>query len=236
MRKGPGGSWYVETDLNGDDEWPALRRYRNWLTEAPYNPGCLPRFLEYVNSPDFRINEVSRTTDGGVDLAKVVFEYVPKDPKKPRLLGWLRLDLARSWVIRDYEFDVRLAGLQDGAKAETTIRNKGFVKYRQENGRQIPTAIEVTKYAKNGNSVTDHINISKYFFVSIPPEEFTLSAFGLGDYELTLSQVQTRTTYRTVTLALGAFLAALVLFRMGRSIQKGRKGTKTRSIRGEPVR
>jgi hypothetical protein len=222
MRKGPGGSWYVDTDVNANDDWPAMTRYRSWLTAAGYSPGGFPRFPEYVNSAEFRIRAVSRVTDRGADLTKVVFEYVPKDPQKPRIEGWLRLDPALSWVIRDYEFTTRFSWLRDGVKRETTVRNKGFVNYTQENGKPVPGEMEVSKYFDNGKTTTDHVNISKFEFTTSPPEEFTLSAFGLGDYELTASQVQTRATYRSAALACGAFLAAFVLFRIGRSIQKGR--------------
>ncbi len=221
MRKGPGGSWYVETDVNTDDDWPAMTRYRNWLTAAAFSPGGFPRFLEYVISADFRIREVSQAADRGVDLVKVVFEYVPKDPQKPRLEGWLRLDPAMSSVIRDYEFTTRLSWLRDGVKGETSIRNTGFVNYTLENGKPVPSEIEVSRYV-NGRTTTDHVSISDFRFTLSPPQEFTLSAFGLGDYERTASQVQTQATYRSAALALGAFLAAFVLFRMGRSIQKGR--------------
>ena len=235
MRKGTHGSWYVETDLNSDDDWPALMRYRSWLIESPYNPGCIPRFREYLDSPEFKIRQVSHSTEGGVELAKAVFEYVPQDTKKPRLEGWLRADPARNWAIHDYDFNVRLVSIREGTKSEASIRNKGFVNYRQEDGRLIPAEIEVSKHAQNGNIVTDHTSVAQFLFASSPPEEFTLSAFGLGDYELTVGQAQARSTYRMIALALGAFLAAFFLFRMGRSIQKGARANYAELIRREQV-
>jgi hypothetical protein len=221
MRKGTQGSWYVETDIDSDDDWPALMRYRSWLIEAPYNPGCIPRFREYLDSSDFKIRQVSVSTEAGVELTKAVFEYAPQDTKKPRLAGWLRVDASRSWAIHDYDFDVRLVSVREGTKREASIRNKGFVNYSEQDGRLIPAEIEVSKHAQNGNIVTDHTSVAQFLFASTPPEEFTLRAFGLGDYELTVGQAQARTTYRMIALAVGAFLAAFVLFRMGRSIQKG---------------
>ncbi len=233
MRKGTYGSWYVETDLNSDDDWPALMRYRSWLIESPYNPGCIPRFREYLDSSDFKIRQVSRSTEGGVELTKAVFEYAPQDTKKPRLDGWLRVDPARNWAIHDYDFNVRLVSVRDGTKRETSIRNKGFVNYRENEHRLFPAEIEVSKHAQNGNIVTDHTNVSEFLFAPSPPEEFTLSAFGLGDYELTVGQAQARTTNRMIALALGAFMAAFVLFRIGRSIQKGARANNSELIRQE---
>jgi hypothetical protein len=235
MRKGTHGTWYVETDLSSDDDWPALMRYRSWLIESPYNPGCIPRFREYLDSPDFKIREVSRSTEGGVELTKAVFEYAPQDTKKPRLAGWLRVDPARNWAIHDYDFDVRLVLVREGTKSQTSIRNKGFVNYSEQDGRLIPAEIEVSKHAQNGNIVTDHTNIAQFLFATSPPEEFTLSAFGLGDYELTVGQAQARTTYRTIALAVGAFLAAFVLFRTGRSIQKSTRASNSELIRRESL-
>jgi len=105
-RKQPGGSWSVEIDQNVNEELPGLMLYRNWLTVAPYGPGCVSLFSEYIGSPDFGIQDVSRTTDGGMNLVKVIFQYAPKGAMS-RAQGWLRLDPAMSGVIRDYDFETR---------------------------------------------------------------------------------------------------------------------------------
>ena len=207
-----------------------MLRYRSWLTQAPYNPGCIPLFLDYLGSPEFTIREVTRMSEDGVDLAKVDFAYRPKDSKKPTLEGWLRLETARTWVIHDYDFDMRIASVREGARAEAVVRNKGFVKYREEDGKPVPAEIEVSKTARNGNTLTDHTSVSEFLFKPSPPEDFTLAAFGLGDYELTLSEAQTRSTYRNLAIAVGAFLAAFVLFRLGRSIHKNARGSRVETV------
>ncbi len=221
------GSWYVELDFNSpNDELFVMKLLRMRLTTAPYSPGCGPDFPEHVSSAEFKILEVSRATDAGSDLAKVKFQYIPKDEKKASLDGWFRVDLAMNWVIRDYEFESHRAWVsaRDGVTRNSTFRTNGFVNYRRENGNPLPTEIEIRLYNNNRKVPSvDNYKISKYVIGPTPPTEFTLAAFGLGDYDRTVTQVQTRSTYRTAVLSVGAFFAAFLLFCIGRSIQKARK-------------
>ena len=219
------GVWSIEADFGREnDPFPAVHHYRGALTESPYAPGGDPRLPAIFESPEFRIREISHSRDDASELAKVAFEYSPKDAKQSRIQGWLRLDITSGWVVRDFDLEER--GFRPQGGAPFTLRTKGFMKYNRQNGRAIPAEVEVTKISENGWWMTDHFNIAKYEMTSLPPAEFTLAAFGLADFERTLEQAETRRTYRTAVLAGGAFLVASALFGMGWQIQKRRKRTR----------
>ncbi len=223
-RKPEGGSWSVETDT-ANGRFPALKLHGMRLTTAAYSPSGIVGFAELVRSPDFKILEVSRNMDAGADIAKVSFRFSPTVKGKNPLEGWFRLDLGMNWVIRDYEFESRgtTTSSPDGSARNWSVRTNGFVSYRLVDGKPAPTENEIRmRHDRRGETIVNY-KISKFVFGSTPPEDFTLAAFGLDDYDRTVSQAQTRSTYRTAVASAAAFVAAFVLFCVGRSIQKSRR-------------
>ena len=226
FRKPTSGSWYVDIDLRSDnEEFPAFAQYRSRLTAAAFSPGCLPGFVELVDSGGFTVREVVEVSADGVALEQVRFLYVPAEEGKPRIEGWVRLDPAMGRVVHDYDFESKGSSVRDAVKREWTMRTKGFVTYRKDRGKPVPAEVEVATYVNGNRSSTHHYGVARYSLRETPSEDFTLAAFGLADYDRTVGQVERRTTYRTAVLAGTAFLVALFLFAVGRRVHRARGRT-----------
>jgi hypothetical protein len=219
----PQGPYVLRNLSKGGQEIRVVDVLRRRVRDAPYRPAGVYRFDEYVDSPQFKIEKVSRVKEAGQELTRVVLHYLPPGEREQRIDGHIDLDESMGLVIRSCELELRWSTPQGPAHVVVG----GSVNYKEQNGKAVPTEVNFSQHAvpSNANNVTYQweYRITRYSLESTPPEQFTLAAFGLGDYQRTLSQVHARSAYRTSVIAVGALLAAFVLFRIGRSIQKGRK-------------
>ncbi len=193
------------------------------VRNAPYSPSGFGRFAEYVNSPDFKVREVARSVDGGDSFVRVDFEYLPAKEGTPkrsggpiyqRLEGRLYLDPSMNWVIRKY--DIQARDVFGGGK-EVLLHTVGAVQYRQDGVTAIPTVIDYKLTVDEKMIQAWRYEISRFALASTPPEEFTLAAYGLGDFEQPSARTTNRTAYYAMAVGIAALLISLLLSRLARS-------------------
>ncbi len=223
-RAGPGQPYTVTQHSSDDEDQRALFELRARVRDAPYRPGEVKDFQDYVRSPHFSVKEARRITREGRPLIRLVIHYNP--PTEPDLYigGRMDLDETLGLAIRGYELEFRRF------KGRLHMRASASVQYAQENGKAVPTRISYqTQRIPVGGLTRWEYNISKYSFESTPPEAFTLAHYGLGDFERTLSQVEKRNTYRTYVVAATAFLIGLFICEIARRMLKRRAAASVRA-------
>ncbi len=217
-RRAPGGPYFLVRSENGTVIPYNVQTFRHRVKNAPYCLAGFPDFVEYVNSPQFHVTEVSNTTDSGRALTKVVFEYAPNDFKKPNMEGWLRLETSFNWVIRDYEISVTHT---KPGQPPIISHISGSVDYRQEQGTPIPIRIKYDGWddfsTKKKRFFEDTLyELDRFALGATPSEDFSLAAFGLGDFERPSARASNRIPYYLVVGALVALLISAALARIAR--------------------
>ena len=164
-------------DEKSPDLWNSRKEFCGDLAIAPYTPS-LP---QVVQSKGFRCISVDPEPTNGEELVRLTFSFTPEG--RIRLKGgWLVLDPSHYWVIRKGEIESDLGEQRDG-KAKWTVESD----YREGlNRHPIPV-----KRAQKGKIWEKDRLISEQEFlyhsfdyrerVSIPENEFTLSAYGLPE-------------------------------------------------------
>jgi len=90
------------------------------------------------------------------------------------------------------------------------------------------TINEVSAEATNKGlslEATRRCEISRFEFGATPAHEFTLAAYGLGDFENPSGRKISRVPYYAAAIALAAFLAGIVLQRIARAGRRRREST-----------
>ena len=208
-RSDPPGSYAVDTE-----------RYRRRVLVASYCPGHLGEFPGCVSSPNFKVREVTQVSDSGERLLKASFEYSPPDQKKRKLSGWLTVDPAMNWAVREYEIQIRNPAKTP--ELSTFVGTAGFTK----DGETVVLATSDSMSTRGNENYTytvkEKIEISKFRFVATPVHEFTLAAFGLGDFESPSRRSSNRVPLYATVLAIGAFAVGIILNRRAKCAS-GRK-------------
>ncbi len=165
-----------------------------------------------VASGRFRVRSVHRVDREGRPLLRVDFAC-PPDAKGGNLLdaigieGWMTVDPALGHAV--CEHDVRLTY---PGKSYFDHQSKDKVTYwDQTDAIPIPKEVDISltePFAK-----TYHFVATKASSVPLPPSEFTLDAFGLGDFDAIPGQGSNHATawsfgIGALALALGLFLKA----------------------------
>ena len=215
-RRTPDAPYFLE-QAGGAGELDEFGRYRNRIRDATYCPAGLPEFLTYLGSPEFQIQRVVRTAAAGEHLVKVVFDCSPSDKTKTKMKGWFSLDSSLDWVIRDYEIEVQRPG-----GSIPSFRLAGSVRY-EEGGKQ-PVPVEIHVKSETGNKKTKYsthetYTISRFSLASTPSGDFTLAAYGLGDFEKLSRRSTNRVPYYAAAFAAVALLVSFVLTRFGKRLR-----------------
>jgi hypothetical protein len=154
---------------------------RNMVVRAAYSIGgiLIPTILD---SPSFQITKLGRV-DRDADLPdRVVFKSRIENTKSsPEIEGWLLLDPKRDWAVREYE--VRIGS---PANPDSLVVMSGTARYSDEAG-QSPLPEEVTSVTRSGGGAgtgQHRIHFEARRRTNEPPAavDFTLAAYGLGDY------------------------------------------------------
>jgi hypothetical protein len=219
----PNAPYVLRNLARGGEERNVISVLRTRVRDAPFRPAGVQDFDEWVESPRLKIEKVSRLKDSGKELLRAVLHYHGPGEGDRRVDGYIDLDEAIGLVVRRCELELRWSTPQGPGHVVVA----GSVSYAQEAGTPLPTRVAYSIHAvpSQGASQWEYA-ITRYALELTPPEQFTLAAFGLGDYERSLTQVQSRSAYRTSAVGVAAVLAAFVLFGIGRSIQKRRRAEK----------
>jgi hypothetical protein len=211
----PGAPYFLERSDPPGSYTVDKERYRRLILAAPYCPGHLAEFPECVNSPNFKVSGVAPVSDSGGQLLRASFEYSPTDQKKRRLSGWLDVDPAMNWAVRNYEIQAR----NPAKKPELTkfVGTAGFTR----NGEAVVLATSDST-SRTGNedytySVKRTVEISKFEFVATPSQEFTLAAYGLGEFENPSRRRSNRTALYAAAAAAGCLAVGIVLNRRAKA-------------------
>jgi hypothetical protein len=149
-----------------------------------------------------------------------MFRYLPNDEKNPNMEGWFRVDSSLNSVIRDYEIKVTHHAFDQARKLVSQI--SGSILYKVENGTPVP--VEVNYKEEHDNQVQHRrfvdvrtYEINRFVLGPTPAAEFTLAAFGLGDFERPSARSTSRGPYLLLVIAGAALFLSLVLSRLARS-------------------
>jgi hypothetical protein len=210
-RKSPGSAYYLSRSDKSGSEDRQTSVYRRKILEAPFNPGGCSEFPACLLSPQFKVTDVERASGPEGSLVKAGFDYNPGHRNR-QLRGRVCFDTssASGWFLREFEFEV----IDPGRKEAGVGKIAGSVRYEKRAG--VPVPIEGITNESVGEkvptaTVTLRIQYSKFEFVETPPAEFTLAAYGLGDFESPSRRKANPTPYyaalvAVVALALGAIL------------------------------
>jgi hypothetical protein len=221
---------YYLTDSGQQERDPSsVQTYRERVRDAPFSLGGLANFPEYVASPDFQVIGVDRRGAAGNAVTKIRFRYAPKvDRTSPNLErrstldGWMALDPAAGWVIRDYEY-TRTITRPDGT--ESVAQRTGSIQYANANGTPVPADITYKEVIEAAGQVIEMAyHIDHYQLGAAPPEEFTLAAFGLGDFDRTAPRSSRWGALSLFTVGIAALLVAGALARFAARRGRGRLG------------
>jgi hypothetical protein len=158
---------------------------------------------ELRTTPGFTFTKRASERDGE-ELVRFDFTYRPTDPKSqvPFREGWVRLDPARSWLMRDFRFEGEWVNgkavcrgdfeYEKGPSGLPIVKRFREITERMEAGKAAPVVEYELEYDLHEQEV-------------VPPEEFTLAAFGLPEPTARRREVP---TYWYLT---GAGIACLVL-------------------------
>ena len=217
----PGGPYFLAQSKPKTADLRVLKPYRNRVKNASYCVGSLPDFPEYVSSPNFRVMQVSRTTDSGRPVTKVHFQYSSNEKKNnvTDIGGWFRLETSMNWGVRDYEF--KRTVIEPG-KEKWVTQFSGSISYKQENGPPVPIQVKF-KSAQNDGQVEEVIyDIDDFVLGPTPAEAFTLASFGLGDFERPSTRGTNFATYYALIFGVAALVASAALAWMGKSLRRRR--------------
>jgi hypothetical protein len=196
--------------------------YRGRVKNAAYCPAGFSDFPEYANSQQFKITEVSHIFDSGRPVTTVVFEYLPNGGNKPQIKGWIRLDTAMNWIIRDYEITVTNT---QPDKSTVVSSLSGSITYKQEKGTPIPVRVRCDQSQDNNVQkkrfyTAELFEIDRFELGRVPPGDFSLAAFGLGDFEQPSARGANRVPYYLIFGALIALFLSAVLAKIARSFKR----------------
>jgi hypothetical protein len=145
---------------------------------------------------------------------KLVFEYLARDEKKTAIAGWLSLEPSMNWVIRNYEFETRIVRVSKGKESPYVTHVTGSVHYRDGIEPAQPIDINVERVVDNKRVLKGTYELSKFIVAPTPPVEFTLAAYGLGDFEKPSGRSPNRAAYYAMAIAAVALLISFVLSRI----------------------
>lgn len=217
----PDQPYVLRNVSSGSNDFAAMRNVRLRVRDAPYRLAGHDDYLEWLVSPRFNIDRVTRITVADRPLIRAFFNYqlVPPGGGEARYKGHLDLDESIGLAIRGYEFNFE----RMNSTNRFALAIEGSVSYKTEQGHAVPTQVKLSqRNAESGRADQSIYDITAFSLEPAPPEAFTLADFGLGDYERTVRQVERRSSYRTSALAVAAFLVAFILFVIGRKIGRSR--------------
>jgi hypothetical protein len=219
VRRGtPGGPFMLDRSETKNETWKMTEVLRRKVLDAPYSPAGLREFPAYVVDPQFQVTQVVRTAGPEGPTIKFSFRYLPNVPKtKPNLEGWVRLEGASDWVIRDYELSATWWMLDKAKKrVESVAQHSGSILYKQTHGVPVPAEIRHSEHRKSGFIDESVYQIDDFQLGPTPAEEFTLAAYGLGDFERPTERATNRSTHYVVLFGATALVMSLVLAAIAR--------------------
>ncbi len=223
-RASPGDLYALgEITENGD----AIRTPRptpRLLREAPNCPWSYSEFPSYVSSQDFKIKEITRTSDAARPEFKLVFSYQPADASKLRMEGWLQLDPGARYVLTAYDIQVIT---RPPGRGDVVVQQSGTTRYTSQNGVPVPAHASYRREerSKLGTGIEEaEFELDRFTLETTPDEEFTLAAFGLGDFESPPTTPHSRFGYYALAVAVALAAVSVVLWRLAKRTRRGQAG------------
>lgn len=183
----------------------------------------LCRLSDTVRQPEFVLGDVQVLNQGERELVQVDFTYANQDPGDGRLLnypirsGWVRLDPARFWVIKEYNVNAEWVG---GAKGTMV----GTFDWRlSSDGYPIVTKHVRRQQADSKEGPMDHDHIYEFDLherAEVPASEFRLPAFGLPEPPGLTSASSRLEQYGLFIWAVGIGVGFLLLAAMFRGLAR----------------
>jgi len=179
--------------------------------------------LQMIESKNFKVIEIKQNVIGNHHFVRVEFDYRPNAYEDAELeggvfRGWMLVDPERNWVVREYEYKATSAKSPDVVPTYT-----GAIRYKiEEDGTPLPEeATCIMKYVQS-NGETEIMRLEYHFQAErlstdpIPDSEFTLAAYGLGDFEQPPGAPTNTLPYWAFGFAAVALGISVVLKRMAR--------------------
>jgi hypothetical protein len=119
------------------------------------------------------VHDVSRVSEGKLQLLKVRFERKPDSKGAGGFNGWFLVSPDEAWVLRSYEYTDK-----------NGIFVRGSIEYGDiEGGVPVPKRIVHAKGTAESSAPTQvtTYEFDEFNFADVPDSEFTLSAFGLPE-------------------------------------------------------
>ena len=193
VRRSKQGGPFMLGDVKTSGPPRALVVYKAMLVDLPYVPtGAQSEFPECVWSKEFAIRDVTTSSDSEGPLVKAAFEYIPADKSKTKMRGWIALDPSRNWAISAMKSpgSTRPAlGERTNPSAKRLGRSSPRLGPLQSCGWHLRT--DCVRW----NFIRDHgryhlrrharaaVEFTRFDVAAVPDGEFSLAAFGLGDFE-----------------------------------------------------
>lgn len=160
-------------DVDTDDE--AQRRATGRLLQL-----YLRWLPDLVKEAEFHVSSVSAINIGSESMVRVDFRYRPRNPRNnPALVGWMALDPARYWILRQYEL---MAEFPDG---KNKIRHRNEFKDGHRGHPIIVRSFEQGDGIEGGVLPRGWEQVTEWNISEVPggapKEAFRLSAFGLPE-------------------------------------------------------
>lgn len=139
-----------------------------------------PLISDMVKDPEFKLGRVTAVLRDSREFVRVEFSHQPRRSRDeaPDLTGWLLLDPASYWVIKEGKLKARYLS---GATGTITLAYL-YV----ENNQGIPIPLQTVHYVQHSwlggeRSETWVSECDFYEDANLPESEFTLSAFGFPE-------------------------------------------------------
>jgi hypothetical protein len=132
------------------------------------------QLMTMIHDPSFRTTGTTVVEEGGDQLARVEFIYEPTDRQETTRGGWVLLDPAHDWVVRQFEVGAVFSN------GPGTIRGNYDYEIRQD-GLPLLKRMVKRQGDVDGPPVFEVCLDLKSYERRVAPADFTLSAFGLPE-------------------------------------------------------
>jgi hypothetical protein len=205
-------SYYLEFRDLGEGFKKRLNEFRSMVVNAAFSTAWFD-MPEAMESDVISFGSIGPVEREGRRYLRVDFEYKPQQGNVSKAAGWLLLDPALSWVIREYES--RQEFRAKGAKPLTAYGRNDYA-----DGGPLPEFREIYRKElvedKNHTVRVGAFRVKSWRYESTPSKDFTLAAYGLETAERPppAARHTDLTPYWATGIAVAALAGALLLRRV----------------------
>jgi hypothetical protein len=205
-------SYYLEFRDLGEGFKKRLNEFRSMVVNASFSTAWFD-VSEAMESGLLSFGSIDPVEKDGHRYLRVDFEYKPQQGNVSKAAGWLLLDPARSWAIREYES--RQEFRAKGAKPLTAYGRNDYA-----DGEPLPKFREIYRKElvedKNHTVRVAVFRVKSWSYEPTPSKDFTLAAYGLGAAQRPppAARHTNVTPYWAAGIAVAALAGALLLRRV----------------------